>query len=90
MAVEMFHDQMSKKDCAGRGDQTRGRLHAKQTRFQSSYRAWSNGHWDLWTSTAVYYNKQDKIGFMGIKQQVNHWRMLFKYFYNSSITYIIF
>ena len=27
------------KECARRGDQTRGRLHAKRTRFQSSYRA---------------------------------------------------
>ena len=27
------------KECAGRGDRTRGRLHTKRTRFQSSYRA---------------------------------------------------
>ena len=27
------------KECAGRGDRTRGRLHAKRTRFRSSYRA---------------------------------------------------
>ena len=29
----MFHDQVSTKECAGRGDRTRGRLHAKRTRF---------------------------------------------------------
>ena len=29
------------KECAGRGDRTRGRLHAKRTRFRSSYRAQS-------------------------------------------------
>ena len=40
MAVDIFHDQVSTKECAGRGDRTRGRLHAKQTRFQTSYRAW--------------------------------------------------
>ena len=28
----------SSKECAGREDQTRGRLHAKRTRFRSSYR----------------------------------------------------
>ena len=27
------------KECAGYGDQTQDRLHAKRTRFQSSYRA---------------------------------------------------
>ena len=40
MAVESFHDKVSTKECAGRGDRTRGRLHAKRTRFRSSYRAW--------------------------------------------------
>ena len=40
MAVEcVFHDQVSTKQCAGRGDRTWGRLHAKGTRFRSSYRA---------------------------------------------------
>ena len=34
-----FHDQVSMKECAGNGDRTRGRLHAKRTRFHSSYRA---------------------------------------------------
>ena len=34
-----FHDQISMKECAGRGERTRGRLHAKGTRFRSSYRA---------------------------------------------------
>ena len=30
MAVDLFfHDQVSMKECAGRGDRTRGRLHAK-------------------------------------------------------------
>ena len=33
-----FHDQVSTKECAGRGDRTRGRLHAKRTCFRSSYR----------------------------------------------------
>ena len=37
MAVKNYHDQFSTKECAGRGDRTRGRLHAKRTRFQSSY-----------------------------------------------------
>ena len=39
MAVEVFYDQVSTKECAGRGDRTRGRLHAKRTLFRSSYRA---------------------------------------------------
>ena len=39
MDVEMFHDQVSTKECAGRGDRTRGRLHAKGIHFRSSYRA---------------------------------------------------
>ena len=38
MAVEIFHDQVSMKECARRGDLTRGRLHAKRARFRSSYR----------------------------------------------------
>ena len=33
MAVEIFHDQVSTKECVGRG------LHAKRTRFRSIYRA---------------------------------------------------
>ena len=39
MAVESFLDQVSTKECVGRGDRTRGRLHAMRKRFQSSYRA---------------------------------------------------
>ena len=40
MAVDFFfHDQVSTKECAGRGDETRGRLHAKRTRFRSFQRA---------------------------------------------------
>ena len=39
MAVEFFHDQVSTKECAGCGDRTRGRLHAKRTQFRSRYRA---------------------------------------------------
>ena len=38
MAVEFFHDQVCTKECAERGDRTRGRLHGKRTRFRSSYR----------------------------------------------------
>ena len=34
-----FNDQVSTKECARRGDRTRGRLHARRTRFRSSYRA---------------------------------------------------
>ena len=30
MAVEIFHDQVSTKECAGFGDRTRGHLHAKR------------------------------------------------------------
>ena len=41
MAVEIFHDQVSTKECVGCGDRTRGHLHAKRIRFQSSYRTWS-------------------------------------------------
>ena len=37
MAWKFFHDQVSTKECAGRGDRTRGRLHAKRTRFGSNY-----------------------------------------------------
>ena len=33
----IFHDQVSTKECAGWGDWTRGRLHAKRTCFWSSY-----------------------------------------------------
>ena len=29
MAVQIFHDQVSMKECAERGDRTQGRLHAK-------------------------------------------------------------
>ena len=39
MAVEFFFHDQPTKECAGRGDQTRGRLDAKRTRFRSSYRA---------------------------------------------------
>ena len=41
MVVEIFHDRVSTdvEVRAGRGDRTRGRLHAKQTRFWSSYHA---------------------------------------------------
>ena len=39
MAVEMFHDQVSTMECARGRDWTRGCLHAKRTRFRSSYRA---------------------------------------------------
>ena len=39
MAVDIFYDQVSMKECAGRGGRTRGGLHAKRTRFRSSYRA---------------------------------------------------
>ena len=35
----LFYDQVTTKECAGRGNRTRGRLHAKRTRFRSSYRA---------------------------------------------------
>ena len=35
----VIHDQVSTKACAGRGDRTRDRLHAKRTRFRSRYRA---------------------------------------------------
>ena len=35
--------KVSMKECAGRGDRTRGRLHAKQARFRSSYRARRTG-----------------------------------------------
>ena len=38
MAIEI-HDQVSTKEYPGRGDRTRGRLHAKQPRFRSSYRS---------------------------------------------------
>ena len=41
---KFFHDQVSAKECAGRGDRTRGRLHAKRTRFLSSYRARQKDH----------------------------------------------
>ena len=34
-----FHDHISMKEWAGRGDRTRGHLHAKRTRIQSRYRA---------------------------------------------------
>ena len=37
------------KECAGGGDWTRGRLHAKRTRFRSSYRALS------FTQEAIYH-----------------------------------
>ena len=36
LGKKCFHDQVSTKECAGRGDQTRGRLHAKRTRFRSN------------------------------------------------------
>ena len=45
MALDFFfHDQVSTKECAGREDRTRGRLHAERTRFGSSYRARLDGH----------------------------------------------
>ena len=31
MAEEFFHDQIFMKECAGRGDRTRGRLHGKRS-----------------------------------------------------------
>ena len=34
---KLFHDQISMKECTGRGDRTRGRLHAKRTRFRLRY-----------------------------------------------------
>ena len=39
MAVEIFFmtKQVSTKESAGRGNRTRGRLHAKRTRFRSRY-----------------------------------------------------
>ena len=39
MAVDIFSWLIYTKECAGRGDRTRGRLHAKRTRFRTSYRA---------------------------------------------------
>ena len=37
MAVEMFHDQVSTKECAGRGDRTRGRLHPRYSPLGMCY-----------------------------------------------------
>ena len=58
MAVEMFSWQVSTNEYAGRGDRTRGRFHAKRTRFRSSYRArlkdrsqGSTNHWNNIVST---------------------------------------
>ena len=50
-----FHDQVSTKECARRGDWTRGCLHAKQTRLRSSYRDWS--YESKLTSTIQNLNK---------------------------------
>ena len=46
------------KECAGRGDRTRGRLHAKRTRFRSSYRA----RWQIqWKINQFNKRKQKKV-----------------------------
>ena len=37
MAVEMLSFRLH-EECVGRGDRTRGRLHAKRSRFRSCYR----------------------------------------------------
>ena len=43
MVVEMFHDQISTKECfAGREDRIRDRPHTRRTRIRSNYRAWPN------------------------------------------------
>ena len=43
--LRTFHDQVSTKECVGRGDRTRARLHAKRTRLRSSYRTWLLNEW---------------------------------------------
>ena len=52
-----FHDHISTKECAGRGDRTRGHLHAKRTRIQSSYRARlkTNRNSSGWKVTCLKY-----------------------------------
>ena len=45
MAVEMLSWPSLQKECAGRGDRTRGRLRAKRTCFRSSYRARQQMKW---------------------------------------------
>ena len=46
--------KVSTKECAGRGDRTRGRLHAKLTRFRSSYRAQYSAHGKGRNSSLIY------------------------------------
>ena len=57
MAVEIFQAQVSRKECAGRGDRTRGRLHAKRTRFRSSTALGLNPFRKLLRIYCILHNK---------------------------------